>query len=87
VLSEFRRVLRPGGRQIMVNLTEGEGDDVEFSAGWKQAYEKNPESLGACRPVVVEPAAREVGFVDLNREYFGHGESWPSEVLTGRVPD
>jgi ubiquinone/menaquinone biosynthesis C-methylase UbiE len=86
VLAEFRRVLRADGRLILVNLTEGEGSDTEFSAGWKQAYERDPEALGACRPVVVEPMARELGFEGLEREYFGHGASWPTEILTGCSP-
>ena len=86
VLAEFFRVLRPGGRLVLVNLTEGEGDDVAFSTGWKENFLKDPVSLGACRPVVVGPLMAASGFTNAERSYSGHGESWPSEIVVARRP-
>ncbi len=86
VLAEFFRVLCPGGRLVLVNLTEGEGDDVKFSTRWKENFLKDPVSLGACRPVVVGPLMASSGFTDAERTYTGHGESWPSEIIVARRP-
>jgi ubiquinone/menaquinone biosynthesis C-methylase UbiE len=81
VLAEFHRVLRPGGRLVLVNLTEGEGADEAFSADWKRRYQENPVQLGACRPVVVTPLLPQVGFDAQQREYVGGEGRWPAEVL------
>lgn len=81
VLAEFRRVLRPGGRLVLVNLTEGEGADAEFSADWKRRYQDDPMPLGACRPVVVAPSLPSLGFGELHREYVGGEGRWPAELV------
>jgi ubiquinone/menaquinone biosynthesis C-methylase UbiE len=81
VLGEFHRVLRPGGRLVLVNLTEGEGADEAFSVDWKRRYEEDPVQLGACRPVVVTPLLPQVGFDVRHREYVGGEGRWPAEVV------
>jgi ubiquinone/menaquinone biosynthesis C-methylase UbiE len=81
VLGEFHRVLRPGGRLVLVNLTEGEGDDEAFSADWKRRYREDPVQLGACRPVVVTPLLPQLGFDVQRRDYVGGEGRWPAEVV------
>lgn len=81
VLGEFHRVLRPGGRLVLVNLTEGEGGDEAFSADWKRRYREDPVQLGACRPVVVTPLLPQLGFEVQRRDYVGGEGRWPAEVV------
>jgi demethylmenaquinone methyltransferase/2-methoxy-6-polyprenyl-1,4-benzoquinol methylase len=85
VLAEFRRVLKPGGRIVLANLTEGEGEDAAFSEGWKERFQANPLQVGGCRPVLTRPFLESEGFVDIVREYRG-GQSWPTEVVTAKAP-
>ncbi len=85
VLGEFLRVLKPGGRIVLANLTEGEGDDAAFSAAWKERFLANPLQLGACRPVLAKPHLEAAGFEHITREYRG-GSSWPTEVVTATAP-
>jgi len=42
VLSEFRRVLRPGGRLVLVNMTKGAG---WFNTFWEWLYKTSPSLL------------------------------------------
>lgn len=85
VLAEFRRVLKPGGRIVLANLTEGEGEDAASSENWKERFRANPLQVGACRPVLAVPFLKAAGFVDVTREYYG-GQSWPTEVVTATAP-
>ncbi len=79
-------MLRCGGRLALVNLTEGEGDDTQFVSDWIERFSAGPIQVGGRRPVVVGPSLEERGFVGVRREYCGHGESWPSAIVTARKP-
>ena len=79
VLADCRRVLRPSGRLVLLNLTEGEGEDAAFTDDWKRRFAVDAEGFGGARPVRLAPLLEELGFRDVRRRYVG-GE-WPSELL------
>jgi demethylmenaquinone methyltransferase/2-methoxy-6-polyprenyl-1,4-benzoquinol methylase len=85
VIREFRRVLKPGGRIVLANLTEGEGDDAAFSESWKAAYSQDPARLGGCRPVLAGSFLEAGGFASVRRVYCGGSGAWPTEVVTARA--
>ena len=80
VLGEFRRVLCPGGRLLLVGFSK-EGDRLTL---WERIYIHTPEwlvpyVLGSCRPIRIEPFVRDAGFVNIEREFMSGGMS--SEIL------
>lgn len=82
VLSEFRRVLRPGGLLGLVSLTEGVSLPSRlFVAGWKLAYRLDPPRLGGCRPLQLAGMLAAAGFAVERRVVVQRG--FPSEVLVG----
>jgi len=66
VLAEFRRVLKPGGRLVMVNMTQGERWS---DALWELIYRIQPAWLGGCRGVRLVPFLEAAGFQVASREY------------------
>jgi ubiquinone/menaquinone biosynthesis C-methylase UbiE len=84
VLDECLRVLRPGGRLAVVNLTEGQGDDAAMIDDWKRRYAEDPEFFGGARPLQLQPMLRARGFTNVTRTYVG--PDWPSEVLLAFRP-
>lgn len=81
VLNEFKRVLKPKGRIVLVNMTKGERFYQYF---WELVYRINPKWLGGCRGVLLSQAIQEVGFNNIYREtvsQFG----FPSEIITATV--
>ncbi|WP_324718206.1 methyltransferase domain-containing protein [Carboxydochorda subterranea] len=81
VLAEFRRVLRPGGRLVLVHVSKRHPERI---TGFERLYEALPKRLvprvlGLCRPLAVEAYVREAGFVDVVREFVGG--LMPSEII------
>lgn len=84
ILAEFRRVLRPGGRLVLLNMSKPDASRVT----WRETlYRLLPAGLvlnlgGGCRPVLMEPLVREAGLVEVTRRFLPG--RFPSEVVLGR---
>jgi ubiquinone/menaquinone biosynthesis C-methylase UbiE len=82
VLDEFKRVLRPGGRLAMVNMTKG---TRWYNGVWERIYRINPALLGGCRGVTLLPQLEACGFIQARREYISQ-LTFPSEIVCGIAP-
>ena len=82
VLGEFKRVLRPGGRLVMVNMSVCER---WYHALWELIYRLNPAWLGGCRGVHILPYLESLGFNQIKREYISQ-MTYPSEVVYAVKP-
>jgi demethylmenaquinone methyltransferase/2-methoxy-6-polyprenyl-1,4-benzoquinol methylase len=86
VLEEFRRVLRPGGRLVLVNMSK---PSAEVVTPFEKVYNALPKGwvpylMGSCRPVLMESPVRQAGFRDVQRQYLP--QILPSEIITARAP-
>jgi len=81
VLAEFRRVLKPGGRLVMVNMTRGERFYQRF---WENVYLMNPRLLGGCRGVLLFDFLQKSGFQNIEREMISQF-GFPSEIIRAQV--
>jgi ubiquinone/menaquinone biosynthesis C-methylase UbiE len=81
-LAEFRRVLRPGGRIVLSNMTKAERrrDGI-----WDWLYGKGIVLTANCRGVLAAPVLGELGFTDISREYLSQ-LTFPTEIVTARLP-
>lgn len=77
VLAEFRRVLRPGGRLVLANMTRGERPG---SGVYEHLYRLSPSLIGGCRGVRLSASLADNGFDVRSREYFQQ-MLFPSEVI------
>lgn len=86
VLGEFHRVLRPGGRLILVNLSKRDESALTL---WERLYRRlSPRwaarILGGCRPVLTAGLVKAAGFVEVEREFIPHPMA--SELISARKP-
>ncbi len=77
VLAEFKRVLKKGGKLVLVNMTLGE----KFGSGiYDLIYRISPRLMGGCRGIRLSEKLKEHGFHIKRREY--HQQClFPSEVI------
>jgi demethylmenaquinone methyltransferase/2-methoxy-6-polyprenyl-1,4-benzoquinol methylase len=69
VLAECHRVLQPGGKIVLVSLTEGSDAASKLVIGlWKAAYKVHPLTCGGCRPLQLQTLVQQAGFSILQRE-------------------
>lgn len=60
VIEGFRRVLRPGGRLVVLSLTEGvDLPSRAVTAAWKAAYAISPVLCAGCRPLTLQDAVED----------------------------
>jgi len=78
VIAEFRRVLSPGGRLVLANMTQGKS---WHNSVWEWVYRLNPAWLGGCRAVQLLPMLEESEFAHLDRQYISQ-MTFPSEVIS-----
>jgi ubiquinone/menaquinone biosynthesis C-methylase UbiE len=81
-LAEFKRVLRPGGRLALSNMTKGKRRHHRL---WDELYARGINITANCRGVLAAPVLGELGFVDVRREYMAQA-GFPTEVVTARTP-
>jgi ubiquinone/menaquinone biosynthesis C-methylase UbiE len=79
-LREFRRVLRPGGRVVLSNMTIGERP---WHRHWDTLYARGLSLTANCRGVLAAPILHELGFTDIQRDYLAQ-LTFPSEIVTAR---
>ena len=82
VLKEFKRVLKPGGRIVQMNMTHGQ---KWYNHLWEGIYRVHPALLGGCRCISTEEAMQQAGFVNVHREYISQW-TFPSEVIRAERP-
>jgi ubiquinone/menaquinone biosynthesis C-methylase UbiE len=73
ILAEFARVLKPGGRVVLVNMSKNKDGQTLYE--W--LYERGLLGFasGACRPVQMAPLLIQAGFKDIKR-FYGHNRSF-----------
>ena len=81
-LAEFHRLLRPGGRLVLSNMTIGERRRHRF---WDALYARGLNLTANCRGVLAAPVLEELGFADVRREYVSQA-CFPTEVVVGLRP-
>ncbi|MGO8989049.1 MAG: methyltransferase domain-containing protein [bacterium] len=79
ILLEFKRVLKGGGRIVLVNMTKGERWLNQIYEG---IYRLKPPLLAGCRGVMAQPFLKKLGFDHFQREFVSQ-LGFPSEVVRG----
>ena len=82
-VTEFHRVLRPGGRLVLSNMTKGERPQHRF---WDWLYARGVNLTANCRGVLAAPVLADLGFQDIRREYMFQ-MLFPTEIVWARKPE
>lgn len=82
ILLEIKRVLKPRGKLVLVNLTKGEDCySMLVTKVWESVYKCCSSILGGCRPVLLKPHVEKLGFKNVERDFMLAGNIMPSEII------
>jgi ubiquinone/menaquinone biosynthesis C-methylase UbiE len=81
-LAEFKRVMRPGARLVLSNMTKG---GPRCHRVWDSLYARGINLTANCRGVLAAPVLAELGFREIRREYMAQ-MLFPTEIVTARKP-
>ncbi|HMZ58359.1 MAG TPA: class I SAM-dependent methyltransferase [Leptospiraceae bacterium] len=81
ILTEFKRVLKPGGKLVLLNMSKETEEETSFR---EKIYQFMPKMLslylmGGCRPVLMSDTVRKAGFRNIEREFLKG--NMPSEIV------
>lgn len=79
ILAEFNRVLRPGGRLVLVNMGQARH---WYNSIWDKLYGLSSTSMGGCRAVSLTDSVQATGFKLTQHEFISQ-MTFPSEIITG----
>lgn len=79
VIGEFKRVLKPGGRLVLVNMAR---NGRWYNKVWDTVYSIQPAWMGGCRGVSMLEFVQAAGFQQTSREFISQ-MSFPSEIIYG----
>ncbi len=82
ILSELGRVLKPGGRMVLVNMAR---DGRWYNQIWDAVYRIQPGWMGGCRGVALHSYVERAGFQQVSREFISQ-MTFPSEIIYGEKP-
>jgi ubiquinone/menaquinone biosynthesis C-methylase UbiE len=77
VLAEFRRVLKPNGRLLLVNMAKGRH---WYNGLWEALYKRKETSMAGCRGVSMTTPLEANGFSIITHEYISQ-MTFPSEII------
>jgi len=80
VLGEFHRVLKPGGRLLLVNMAKGKR---WYNHLWESLYKRNETSMAGCRSVSMDTPVEANGFTVVQHEYISQ-MTFPSEIILAK---
>ena len=79
LLAEFKRVLKPNGRLLLVNMAQKQ---KWYQGFWEQVYRLNPNWMGGCRGVAMQTYMHQAGFEQTQIQRVTQ-LGFPSEILIG----
>ena len=80
VLSEFKRVLKPGGKLVLVNMSKNKQGRTFYELLYSLGL-----GVGGCRPILAKPFLEKLGFQNVGRLYVDH-LLYGSEIVWGNKP-